>query len=88
MHADDLGDLADSSVDLVLCNPPFHQEHAVTRQTAGAMFRDARRVLRSGGALLVVGNRHLGYDVGLKRRFGGVQVLAADRRFVVLRARC
>lgn len=85
LHADDLSGLPNSSVDLVLCNPPFHQEHAVTRQTAAAMFAEARRVLRNDGALLVVGNRHLGYDEGMRRRFGRVRVLASDRLFVVLR---
>lgn len=86
LHADDLADLSAASVDLVLCNPPFHQEHAVTRQSAAAMFAEAWRVLRPGGALLVVGNRHLGYDEGLKRRFGRVRVLGTDRHFSVVRA--
>ncbi len=86
LHADDLGGLANASVDLVLCNPPFHQEHALSRQTAAAMFDESRRVLRSGGALLVVGNRHLHYDDGMRRRFNRVRVLASDRRFAVIRA--
>ena len=83
---DVLDGFPDASVDLVLCNPPFHQGATVSRRVAAHMFRESRRVLRPGGRLLVVGNRHLGYHAGLKGLFGAVQTVASDRRFVVLRA--
>lgn len=86
VHAGDLSSVAANSASLVVCNPPFHQEHTLTRQTANAMFGDARRVLSRGGQLLVVGNRHLGYDEGLRKHFDKVRVVAADRRFTVLAA--
>jgi 16S rRNA (guanine1207-N2)-methyltransferase len=72
--------------DLVLNNPPFHDRHAVGDAIAWGMFHEARRVLRAGGALVVVGNRHLGYHAKLKRIFGNCDVVASDRTFVVLRA--
>lgn len=78
--------IAPGSVDLVLNNPPFHSYQAATDATAWRMFTGAREVLRPGGELWVVGNRHLGYHVKLKRLFGGCQVVASDRKFVVLRA--
>lgn len=34
----------------------------------------------------MVGNRHLGYHVKLKRLFGNSELVAGDRKFVVLRA--
>ncbi len=74
-----------SSMDRVLCNPPFHQQHAVGDHIARGMFRDARRVLREGGELWVVGNRHLGYHQILKRLFGHVELIASNPKFVVLR---
>jgi 23S rRNA (guanine1835-N2)-methyltransferase len=74
------------SVDLVATNPPFHREHTVGDQTAWQFFVDARDALAPGGQLLVVGNRHLGYHVKVKRLFGDAQVVAADPKFVVLRA--
>ncbi|AZK93042.1 MULTISPECIES: methyltransferase [Streptomyces] len=83
---DGLSGLADSSADLVLCNPPFHSHRATTDTTARRMFTDARRVLRPGGELWVVGNRHLGYHVTLRRIFGGCEVVAGHPKFVVLRA--
>ncbi|MFJ2742845.1 methyltransferase [Streptomyces sp. NPDC087440] len=74
------------SVDLVLNNPPFHSHQATTDATARRMFAGAREVLRPGGELWVVGNRHLGYHVRLRRLFGNCEVVASDPKFVVLRA--
>ncbi|MGW6905420.1 methyltransferase [Streptomyces sp. NPDC054940] len=74
------------SVDLVLNNPPFHSHQATTDATAWRMFTGARRALRPGGELWVIGNRHLGYHVKLRRLFGNSQLVASDRKFVVLRA--
>ncbi|MEU4064871.1 methyltransferase [Streptomyces wedmorensis] len=83
---DGLSDLPAGSVDLVLNNPPFHSHQATTDRTARRMFTDARRALRPGGELWVVGNRHLGYHVTLRRIFGNSDLVASDRKFVVLRA--
>ncbi|MFD7579063.1 methyltransferase [Kitasatospora sp. NPDC059817] len=74
------------SVDLVLNNPPFHSHQATTDATAWRMFTGARRALRPGGELWVVGNRHLGYHVKLRRLFGNCQLVAGNPKFVVLRA--
>ncbi|MBD1555706.1 methyltransferase [Vibrio sp. S9_S30] len=73
---------------LVLCNPPFHQQQAVTDHIAWQMFCDAKHVLSSGGDLFVIGNRHLGYDIKLERLFGKSQVklVASNRKFVILQA--
>lgn len=83
---DGLSGLEDGSVDLVLNNPPFHSHRATTDAAARRMFADARRALRPGGELWVVGNRHLGYHVRLKRLFGNCEVVASDPKFVVLKA--
>ncbi|WP_344956605.1 methyltransferase [Zobellella aerophila] len=72
--------------DLVLCNPPFHQQQAITDHIAWQMFVDAKRVLRRGGELLLVANRHLDYHQKLKRLFGNQRVVASNRKFVILRA--
>ncbi|WP_327675819.1 methyltransferase [Kitasatospora sp. NBC_00458] len=74
------------SVDLVLNNPPFHSHQATTDATAWRMFTGARRALRPGGELWVVGNRHLGYHVKLRRLFGNCRIVAGNPKFVVLRA--
>lgn len=70
--------------DLILCNPPFHQEQQLGDHIAQQMFSDARRFLRPGGRLCVVGNRHLNYHISLKKRFGNCRVINSDAKFVVL----
>lgn len=72
--------------DAVLCNPPFHAGRGTSDVTAWSMFAGARRVLRPGGELWVVGNRHLGHHARLSRLFGGCEVVASNAKFVVLRA--
>lgn len=74
------------TADLILNNPPFHQQHAVGDFIARQMFRDAHRVLKTDGELWVVANRHLGYHLYLKRLFGHCQTVTGNRKFVILRA--
>jgi 16S rRNA (guanine1207-N2)-methyltransferase len=83
---DGLAATAPGSLDLVVCNPPFHHDHAVGDHLAWRMMTQARRALAPGGELLMVGNRHLGYHAKLGRLFGNCRPVAADRRFVVLSA--
>lgn len=83
--ADDcLTQQANNSADWVICNPPFHQQAAVTTHIASQMFRDAKRVLKTGGRLRIVANRHLPYRLELEKRFGHCQQLAANPKFVIL----
>lgn len=74
------------SVELILNNPPFHQEHVVGDQTAWRMFRQAREALGRGGELLVVGNRHLDYHLKLRRLFGNCTLIDSNPKFVILKA--
>ncbi|MFJ9819645.1 methyltransferase [Streptomyces sp. NPDC101151] len=83
---DGLAGVAPGSVDLVLNNPPFHSHQATTDSTAWRMFTGAKRALRPGGELWVIGNRHLGYHLKLRRLFGNSQLVASDPKFVVLKA--
>lgn len=75
------------SLDLVLCNPPFHQQQVVGDFLAWRMFQQAHRALATNGELLLVGNRHLGYHLKLKRLFGNCRQVAATPKFVILAAR-
>jgi 16S rRNA (guanine1207-N2)-methyltransferase len=83
-----LDGLERNDVDMIMCNPPFHQQQAITDHIAWQMFCDAKQILRVGGQLLVIGNRHLGYDGKLARLFGksNVKVVAANKKFVILQA--
>lgn len=84
--ADGLSGFPPGTADLVLNNPPFHTHRGRTDATAWRMFNGSRAALRRGGELWVVGNRHLGYHVKLRRLFGNCAVVASDPKFVVLRA--
>lgn len=85
--ADGLAGQEKQSLDVVLCNPPFHQQQVVGDFLAWRMFQQARDALVVGGALYIVGNRHLGYHSKLARLFRGVDQVAATPKFVILKAR-
>lgn len=70
----------------VLCNPPFHQQHALTDNIAWEMFHHARRCLKINGELVIVANRHLDYFHKLKKIFGNCTTLATNKKFVILKA--
>lgn len=83
---DGLTAVASGSADMILCNPPFHQQNTIGDHIAMAMFKESRRVLRKNGQLWVIGNRHLGYHVPLKRLFGKVSAVAGNAKFVIVKA--
>ena len=87
IRADDgLAGQAAESLNMVLCNPPFHQQQVVGDLLAWRMFTQAKTALVRGGELWIVGNRHLGYHAKLKRLFRGVEQVAATPKFVILKA--
>ncbi len=75
-----------NSADLIINNPPFHQQNVVGDHIARQMFRESKQVLRKGGELWVIGNRHLGYQTPLKRIFGNCEQVASNNKFVILRS--
>ncbi|MDP2903842.1 MAG: methyltransferase [Methylovulum sp.] len=83
---DGLHDFESESADLILCNPPFHQQNTIGDQIAITLFKESRRVLRKGGELWVIGNRHLEYHIQLKRWFKKISMIAANAKFVILKA--
>ena len=84
---DCLTEIPSQSADLILCNPPFHQERVMGDQIAMRMFAQAAQVLTASGEFWVVGNRHLGYHAKLKRWFSRVEQVGVHPKFVVLKAR-
>lgn len=78
--------IEDDSIDLVMCNPPFHVQGARGDDAAMQMFNAAARVLKPGGSLYVVGNRHLGYHKKLRTHFENAAVVGSNSKFVVVRA--
>lgn len=86
IRADDgLLETESESLELILCNPPFHQQNTVSTDISKGFFREAKRCLKPDGELWVVANRHLGYHLNLKKLFGGCEVVASNSKFVILR---
>jgi 16S rRNA (guanine1207-N2)-methyltransferase len=84
----DAGDeLAADSAELILCNPPFHADTAVTTDAAVAMFRNAATVLQPGGELWCVWNSHLRYRPELERVVGPTRQVVRTPRFTVTASR-
>ena len=73
----------DGSVDLVVCNPPFHVGAAVVPTVAERLFAAAARVLRPGGELWTVYNSALRYRPVLGRAVGPTRLVTQDPKFTV-----
>ena len=80
---DCLDGVAPQSTDLILCNPPFHQDNVQNTAIAHTMFRQSKAALKNAGQLWVVANRHLPYYPMLKTLFRAVKTLGAHRKFTV-----
>lgn len=76
----------DESLDVVLCNPPFHSGQAVDEWVGERLLEQARASLRAGGELYLVANRHLHYHRYLRTAFSSVDVLATTAKFTAYRA--
>jgi len=72
------GDLGLSDLDFVVMNPPFHDGGAEDRALGAAFIAQAAGVLRHGGKLLMVANRHLPYERPLADSFGAKFKLLAE----------
>lgn len=72
--------------DVLVSNPPFHQERNIDYGPAGRLIGEAPAHLVPGGQLILVANAFLPYPDLLQAAFGGFQILADDRRFRVYRA--
>lgn len=83
---DCLSNVESNSADLILCNPPFHQQTATTDHIAWQMFKDSYRVLKKGGELRIIGNRQLAYHIKLQRIFGNEKLIASNDKFVTTAA--
>ena len=83
---DSLTGIEKDSADLILNNPPFHQNNAVGDDVAWQMFKQSLNVLNQDGELWVIGNRHLGYHIKLKKMFGNCEMIASNKKFVILKS--
>ena len=78
--------VSDRSVDLILCNPPFHRGNSRDSAVAFEMLAEAARTLRPGGELWTVYNSHLPYLRTLRRLVGKTTVVGQNTGFTVTRS--
>ena len=80
---DCLSDFLPDTANLILCNPPFHQHNTVSDHIAMRMLNQSHDVLRDGGELWVIGNRHLKYHHNLKKIFSNCSIVASNAKFII-----
>lgn len=66
---------AEGNLDFVVMNPPFHDGGAEDRALGQGFIRQAAAMLKRGGTLWMVANRHLPYEAELKSAFKRVTPL-------------
>lgn len=76
----------DDFAELIVINPPFHNHHKISMDTALDMLFTSYRVLKRNGQLLVIANRHLGYQKHLKKYFKRVEIIRENSKFSLLMA--
>jgi len=59
----------EGNLDFIVMNPPFHDGGAEDRRLGQAFIRKAAEMLKKGGVLWLVANRHLPYEAELKDAF-------------------
>jgi 16S rRNA (guanine1207-N2)-methyltransferase len=67
---------AAGELDFIVSNPPFHDGGAEDRRLGQAFIRKAAEMLKKGGTLWLVANRHLPYEAELKAAFRRVTPLS------------
>jgi 16S rRNA (guanine1207-N2)-methyltransferase len=83
LRDDAMSTLPDASVDLILCNPPFHLDTSVHTGAALSLFEAAGRVIAPGGELWTVFNSHLPYPKALSHLVGPTRVVGRNTKFTV-----
>ena len=73
--------------DMIVTNPPFHDQRRVDPAIGIAFITVAAKALRPGGRLWLVANRHLSYERALAACFASTTLRAEDSRFKILEAR-
>ena len=84
--ASDLVDFADASLDVIVCNPPFHRGTAKDSGPAFGIFAEAARTLGDGGEFWCVFNSHLPWKAHLSRLIGATTLVAQNPGFTLTRS--
>lgn len=78
---------AETGLDAVVMNPPFHTGRAAEPDLGRAFIASAARILKPGGRLFMVANRHLPYEATLREGFTDVAEFGGTSKFKLLSAK-
>ncbi|MGI5950503.1 MAG: class I SAM-dependent methyltransferase [Brooklawnia sp.] len=84
--AADLADWPAGSLDVIVCNPPFHRGTAKDSGPAFTIFREASVALAEGGEFWCVYNSHLPWRAHLARVIGPTTLVAQNRHYTLTRS--
>jgi 16S rRNA (guanine1207-N2)-methyltransferase len=73
--------------DWVIMNPPFHAGRRTDLELGRGFVRSAASILKPGGQMVMVANRHLAYERILNREFSSFRTLEEAEGFKVIAAR-
>ncbi|HEY7346933.1 MAG TPA: methyltransferase [Ktedonobacterales bacterium] len=86
LASDGVAAVSDQRFDLVLCNPPFHQQRSHSSITALRFIREVGGILAPRGRFYLVASQFLRYEPAMREAFGSVTTIANDRKYKVLLA--
>ncbi len=81
---DDCGARLKQSFDLILCNPPFHQGFASSRELTEKFLQQIHRLLTKDGQALLVVNQFIPLEKIATDYFGSVETLCSTESFKVV----
>lgn len=84
LPSDGVSAVRDQRFDLVLCNPPFHQQRSHSSATALRFIREVGEVLAPRGRFYLVANQFLRYEPTMQETFGNVATVIDDGKYKVL----
>jgi 16S rRNA (guanine1207-N2)-methyltransferase len=76
-----------AGLDFVVMNPPFHDTGLEDKTLGQSFIRRAHQVLRTGGVLWLVANRHLPYEAVLAAQFARVMPRGEGKGFKIYEAK-
>jgi 16S rRNA (guanine1207-N2)-methyltransferase len=77
---------AAGDLNFVVSNPPFHDGGSEDRRLGQAFIRKAAEMLKKGGVLWLVANRHLPYEAELDAAFKRVRMVADQGGYKIFEA--
>ncbi|MGB3955522.1 MAG: methyltransferase [Brooklawnia sp.] len=82
----DLAGFGNGSLDVVVCNPPFHRGPAKDSTPTLQLFAEAGRALSDGGEFWCVFNSHLPWRTRLSQLVGPTRQVAQNRHYTLTRS--